>query len=260
MRSSFLLIFISVCTPSIFNAQIINIESSRIQTDTTGWAGSVGSNFSIVKNTRKIITIGLEAHVQFKTEKDLWLLLSDYSFLKLGDEKFVSSSFAHLRYNRKVNPWLRWEAFTQIQANAITQIDYRFLVGTGPRFKILGLDKFRIYAASLIMYEHEKEKTTPVVTHNDIRNSSYVSFTIAPNNNFEIVSTTFYQPLLKNFNDARVYNQFTLNFRVSDHFGINTRWNYLYDSKPAGTAPKTNYNFLSGFTVNFGPQMHEGRR
>ncbi len=75
-------ILIYLCVSLSTQAQIVNIESSRIQTDTVGWAGSAGSNLSIEKNTRKIITIGLEAHLQYKTEKDLWLFLGDHNFLK----------------------------------------------------------------------------------------------------------------------------------------------------------------------------------
>jgi putative salt-induced outer membrane protein YdiY len=232
-------------------AQIVNIESSRIQTDTTGWAGSAGAAFSFTKNTQQILTINLDAHLQYKTEKSLWLLLGDYGFLKGGTEKFLLNSFGHLRYNRKINPWLRWEIFSQVQSNHIMQIRSRYLNGTGPRLKLISGKMFRLYAASLLMYEHETERTKPAIVHNDFRSSSYLSFTFIPAPNIELISTTFYQPLFRELNDYRIFNQSTLEVEASKRFSLYIRWNWLFDTRPAGTAPRTNYQLVSGFQVEF---------
>lgn len=233
------------------SGQIVNIESSRIQSDTTGWAGSGGAALWLTKNTQKITTVNLEAHLQYKTRKDLWLILGDYGFLKGGGEKYLANSFAHVRYNRKLSKWLRWEAFTQVQSNHITQIRSRYLTGTGPRFKVMSYKKFRLYAASLLMYEHETERTKPLVRHNDLRSSSYISFTFLPSENIEFISTTFFQPLLTSIYDHRWFNQSVLRVKANTHFALYIKWNYLYDKKPAGTAPKNTYQFISGFSLEF---------
>ena len=252
MRSNVLLLFpLFICLCATSTAQVVNIESSRIQSDTVGWAGSGGAGVSLEKNTTQIVTVNLDAHIQYKTKKDLWLLLGDYGFLKGGGEKFVSNSFGHLRYNRKLNSYLRWEAFAQAQSNYITQIKWRFLLGTGPRFKLLSTSKFKLYAASLIMYENEKENTQPSINHHDLRSSSYISFTYLPNENMELVSTLFYQPLITDWNDARVFNQAVLRVKASKRFGMYIKWNYLFDSRPAGLAPETTYLFISGFNFIF---------
>ncbi len=239
------------CASPSLHAQVVNIESARIQSDTTGWAGSGGAGISMEKNRSKIVTVDLEAHVQYKTKKDLWLLLADYGFLKGGGEKFVSNSFAHLRYNRKLNSYLRWEVFAQAQSNYITQIKWRFLFGTGPRFKIFSIKQFRLYAASLIMYEHETENADPEVVHNDLRSSSYVSFTFLPNEQIELISTLFYQPAFSDWHDSRLFNQSVMRVKASKRFSMYIKWNYLFDSRPAGTAPETTYRFISGFNFSF---------
>jgi hypothetical protein len=205
----------------------------------------------VERNTTQIVTVDLEAHVQYKTQKDLWLLLADYGFLKGGGQKYLSNSFAHLRYNRKINKVLRWEAFAQAQNNYITQIKHRFLVGTGPRFKIFSAKTFKMYAASLLMFEHETEDIKPEIIHRDIRSSSYLSFTFLPTENIEIISTLFYQPLVNNWHDARIFNQAVMMVKASKRFNMYIKWNYLFDTRPAGIAPETTYRFLSGFNFNF---------
>lgn len=251
MRNIFFFILILFLSAPVLYSQVVNIESSRMQSDTTGWKGMAGASLSFQKYVEEVTIINIDAHLQYKTQKDLWLILLDYGFLKGGGEKFVSNSFGHVRYNRKLNPWLRWEVFVQGQNNYITQINSRYLAGTGPRFKIFDTKFFRLYAASLLMYEYEEERTEPAVFHNDLRSSSYISFTIIAGNNVEIISTTFYQPLLKKFSDSRILNQAAVNVKTGKHFGISIQWNYLYDRFPAGTAPKTTYNFATGANYSF---------
>lgn len=242
-----------ICGPgSKTAAQIVNIESSRMQSDTVGWMGRLGTDVSFTQNTDKIFQADLEAHLQYKTKNDqgLWLILGNFGLLKINSERFVSDGLAHLRYNRKINEWLRWEFFGQYQNNYITQIDARTLAGTGPRFKLIKIKTFRLYAASLFMFEREKERTNPTIIHNDLRNSSYLSFTWLPKENLELISTTYFQPLLKKFSDYRVLNQVSFNLKATPHFGLSVKWNYLHDRFPAGSAPRTTYRFATGITYD----------
>ena len=246
----FSLVIIFSVAITIANGQIVNIESARMQSDTTGWMGSAGVGLSFSKSVQNVFGVDLDAHLQYKSKKDLWLILGNYGFLEGGREKFIYNSLGHIRYNTKLNDWLRWEAFVQMQNNLITQIQSRFLLGTGPRFKIVSNKVFRFYAGSLIMYERETEKTKPPVRHFDWRSSSYISFTITPSKTVEIISTTYFQPLIKFFADYRVLNQAVLKVKASKHFAISLRWNYLHDRYPAGTAPRTIYSFSSGATFD----------
>jgi Protein of unknown function, DUF481 len=244
----FIIICIVFFVPPVVHSQIVNIESARMQSDTVGWMGGAGTAVALTQNTAKIFSTDLEAYLQYKTstDKGLWLILGNYNFLKVDGSSIISNGFFHLRYNRKINEWLRWEIFGQYQNNAITQIDSRVLTGTGPRFKLVKNKILRLYAASLIMFEREKEKTNPVITHNDLRNSSYVSLTFTPTGNMELISTTFFQPLFKKLSDYRILNQITYRVRATRHFSLSLKWNYLHDRFPAGSAPRTTYTFATG--------------
>src|SRR5689334_1593362 len=131
MRKGRHLVFTTLLLILFFNvsAQIVNIESARMQSDTTGWMGSAGVGLSFSKSVQDIFGVYLDAHIQYKNQKDLWLLLANYGFLEGGREKFIYNSLGHIRYNTKVNNWLRWEAFIQMQNNLVTQIQSRFLLG-----------------------------------------------------------------------------------------------------------------------------------
>ena len=243
----------TVTMASVTNAQIVNIESARMQSDTVGWQGGLGMGMSLTQNTTKIFGAEAEAQLQYKTSNDrgLWLIIGNYNYLRVGGNDNISNYYTHVRYNKKVTEWLRWEFFGQFMNNDITQIDSRINVGTGPRFKLIKSKFFRMYAGVLFMYEREKEKTNPVIEHNDLRNSNYLSFTWLPQPNIELISTTYFQPLVKQLSDYRFLNQAIFKVKASPHFGLSVKWNYLHDRRPAGVAPKTTYNFSTGIDYDF---------
>jgi len=222
-----------------------------MQTDTIGWSGSLGTTFSFTKNVQEVLNLNANAHVQYKTENGLYLFLADYNLLKGDQQELANNMFYHLRYNRRVNNWLRWEVFNQWQQNAVTGIRLRTLFGTGPRFKIHSSERFRLYAATAAMYEYEEEQMKPAVFHRDLRSSSYLSFSYTPNPVFEIVSTSFYQPLFNQLNDYRIMNQIALNIKLTRRLLVTTSWDYLYDAFPAGNNRGSNFTLTNGFTYTF---------
>ncbi len=250
MRYLVAVIFVTAIHTTSF-AQIVNVENLRMQSDTTGWMGNIGTGFRFEKNATKVISINVNAHVEYKTKKSLYLFLINYNLLKGNNQTFNDNIFYHLRYNYKINKWLRWEAFTQLQHNNVTGIQSRLLAGTGPRFKLSGGRRFALYGGAAVMYENEKEKTVPPVIHRDLRGNSYVSCTYKPSDNSEITGTVFYQPLFKDFSDYRVLNEISIKFRFIKHFSFTTSWYYLYDSKPATSFPKLNYSISNGIEFEF---------
>jgi hypothetical protein len=247
----FALVILFLVTFIFSRAQIVNIESKRLQSDTTGWMGSAGASFALIKNVQEVLSMNANTHLQYKTNRNLYLLLANYNLLRGNGKRLTNNMFYHLRYNYKLNDIVRWEVFTQWQQDVVTDIGLRILAGTGPRFKLHDSPKFRLYAGTAAMFEYEKEKTDTPVFHHDLRSSSYVSFTYAPNDLLEVVSTTFYQPLFKQIKDFRLFNQLSLNLKAGKHVTITTSWNYLYDAFPAGASPLINYSISNGINYKF---------
>jgi hypothetical protein len=233
------------------NAQIINVENSRIHTDTVGWAGEVGMQMSFTKNSQEVFLAQLNAHVQYKTEKDLFLILGNYGFLSGASVNLINNSFMHFRYNRKLTNVTRIEVFTQILQNPVNLIDYRILTGAGPRFKLSDSKKLKLYAASLVMHEYERELDSVKTIQNAIRNSSYVSFSFMPSSQTEVINTIFYQPLFKEISDFRVLDQMKFSVKTGKKFAISLNLNYLYDNRPAPGVPRINYTFSTGLDYRF---------
>lgn len=221
------------------SGQIVNIEKKRIATDTVGWFGSANVNFSGSKTTKSILALSTGTLLEYKnkTNKDLWLLITELSLISADKEKFSNSGFGHLRYNRKLSDAVRWEFFTQIQYNSLTKIDKRALGGTGLRFKLTQYENAKFYLGIAYMYEYE-ELLEPKVFKRDHRNSSYFSFTLLPEETVSFVSTLYVQPLLKDPSDYRLSNETSLSLGITKKLNLNATFKFSFDAFHRMVFPK----------------------
>lgn len=236
----------------ILSSQIVNIESQRINSDTTGFDGHLDASVSMSQNTRFLFSVYGKAQVQYKWKNDLLLLLGDYNFTTGDGERFLNNGMGHLRYNHKFLPWLRYEAFTQLQYNELLQVRLRFLAGTGPRFKLTPWDKYKVYIGTLYMFEYEEVAVDDTI-HRDHRLSAYLAWSINPGKVFSFNATTYYQPLFKDWSDFRVSGSYALTFRVWKRLAFKVEYIMTYDSRPPTDVPSLNYTLKTGVVFNFRP-------
>lgn len=246
-----LLLFILIFVVWNTKAQIVNIEGERYTTDTIGWRGNYNLGFTYGKQAVQYFAFSNIAHIQYKSKRSLYLILGSVDLIKSKNEELINSGFFHLRYNYKIRNWLRWEAFTQIQYNKLNGIRLRYLLGTGPRFKAVQVEKFKTYIGTLYMLEYEinTDKTQKVLQG---RFSAYLSFSFRPIKSVEIVSTTYYQPRFDMIKDYRVSTDNSLSFKFHKYlsFGVNFRLNF--DSRPPkGAATNLTYQLENKFKVEF---------
>ncbi len=234
------------------HAQVINVETLRKVTDSAKWTGSVSLDVGLIKNTNRILKIDNKTHVQYNDKKNLWLFVNDLKFEKLERNSFVNKGTQHLRYNRKVSEKIKMEAFLQAQYDAISEIDFRGLAGLGPRFKLYANENYRFYLGTLIMYEYEKASDiVPDRVQEDIRGSTYISFSLFPKEGFALIGTTYYQPKLSGFADYRLSSNTSILFKITGGLSFKTNFSYIYDAVPVTTIPKTQFELTNGLLYTF---------
>ncbi|WP_343485544.1 DUF481 domain-containing protein [Allomuricauda sp. d1] len=234
------------------HGQIVNVESLRKVTDTSKWSGNMSLDVSLIKNRNDIFKITNRAHLQYRNKKNLYLIVTNLNFQQLDSSKFVNSGTIHLRYNYKFRPKTAWEVFFQSQYDAVSNIELRSLVGTGPRFKLGASEKYKFYLGSLVMYEYEKSTETFGININrDVRGSAYLSFSLYPSDQVSMVSTTYYQPKISMFSDYRISNETSLTFTIYKGLGFKSTFNLLFDAFPPTGVPRTQYTWTNGVVYTF---------
>jgi hypothetical protein len=234
-------------------AQIVNIESQRIQTDSIRFVLHGDLRYKLLRNNNSRFNSFSAANTtQFKNKslKNIFLFIASADFSFLGSEAISNSMLFHGRYNRKINPWLRFELFTQAQYNRVLNIRLRQLNGIGPRFKIFGTDYFKIYLGTLYMLENQQFFGANEILTTRHRLSSYLSVLYHfPAGHGEFSSVTYYQPRFDDFSDFRLSNQTSLNLKITSKLAMTNTLNLYYESRPADNIANFNYLFENGLRL-----------
>ncbi len=241
-----LFIFFTVSLKS----QVINIENKRFLNDTNGWVGNVDFSFNVFNNTQQVIQFSNAARVQYQKNRSRFILLNDLNLIKAGNTDFANAGYQHFRYNYKISKWVTMEAFTQTQYNPVLKLDFRYLLGAGPRLKLLKKEKARIYIAALYMYEYDDIINDDVNLH-EHRLSSYLTCSFSLFKSMDLTSTTFYQPNLENTADYRIANDSGLEIHINKHLNFKSTFNMLYDTKQPIGIPDLVYSFRNGLSIKF---------
>jgi hypothetical protein len=232
-------------------AQIVNVESLRRVSDTSKWSGATNLDIGLIKNTKSIFKITNKIRLQYNTDKNLYLFINDLKLEQIEDNSFVNKGIQHFRYNRKLTERLKLEVFTQSQYDAISDIKFRGLLGAGPRFKLSKSKDYRFYLGTLLMFEYEESSDNSIAILRDFRGSTYLSCSIYPLENLSLVSTTYYQPLLKQFSDFRISNETSIGFKVLKNLLFKTTFTYNFDASPIINIPNTQYELTNGIVYSF---------
>lgn len=235
-------------------AQVTNVEARRLRNDTLPWYREFNAGVKFVREKGNVVTLTSDARVQNRKDDNLYLALAEYNWSGAKGTTLTHNAFLHLRYNRYLPvKWLIWEGFHQLQFNEITGINIRWLMGTGPRFKLYEENKGSIYLGSLYMFEISREKKLDNQFQRLIENriSSYLSISIFPADNISLLTTTYYQPRLDKWSDFRLNNISELRFKVNKHLALSMVYRLTFDPFPAEGAPRYTHNFENKIGVMF---------
>ena len=251
MKQIFLLIFTFFIT-LFSHAQLVNIESKRMQTDSIRFVLRGDFSFSYDNyNGDYIYRVGssLSSQVKSKDLKKIYFLLGNYNLIRSESQDFQNTWFLHLRYNQKLSNLFRFEAFIQSQSNELLAINSRNLIGAGLRFKLVSKELVKLYLGNAYMYEEEKSDAFNTKEYNH-RNSTYLSIsaTIAQSN-VTITNTVYFQPLYKDFSDYRILEQLKIDVPLSKVLSLYTLLDYYHDNITPSEGSQYSTNISIGLGI-----------
>jgi hypothetical protein len=230
--------------------QLVNIESQRMQTDSIRFAGNGNLLGTYQKNNASEfyqISTSLAYQYKSKSLKNSWLILGSYDWAKFKNASINNKGFSHLRFNHKMNPWLKLECYTQYQINQILGLKYRFLNGIGLRFKLYKSTKTKAYFGASSFYEVEETLAPENLLYKNFRASFYGVFTLKfPKDNGELNTVTYYQPIVNHFSDFRISSQVNFIFKITKTWAFTSALNFLYDSNPPASIQRDAIYFQNG--------------
>lgn len=232
-------------------AQLVNIESKRMQVDSVRFALKSDLLFNYSNNNGDyLFQIGSNVTTQVKSKdlKKIYFFIGNYNLIRSKDQDFQNSWFLHFRYNQKLSQLFRLEAFIQSQNNALLTITNRNLAGVGIRLKLISTENTKAYFGNAYMYEIEEIDATQQQFYNH-RNNTYLSLTHAwKKANLDLTGTVYFQPLYKDIGNHRILSQLKAELPITKIVSLSALFNYFYNSFIPGAAKDYSSNLMVGFT------------
>ncbi|WP_037319014.1 DUF481 domain-containing protein [Salegentibacter sp. Hel_I_6] len=232
MFKKVIFLFLLISIPA--QAQLVNIETKRLQTDSLRFV--LNADFAFNHSNNDGLSVNqlngtLTTQLKSKDFKKTYLFLGNYRLIDSDGGNLQNSWFLHTRFNYKFNSLLRFEAFLQGQYNQLLVVEQRNLIGAGLRMKWMNRENFSGYLGNSYLYEVEYSDRAGTTDYNH-RNSTYLSVSyLSKSKNFSITNTVYYQPLYRNLEDYRILEQFRLDIPLAAWFKVFMIYDYYFDSK-----------------------------
>lgn len=236
------------------NAQI-NTEKYRPQQDSTGfsWQSEVG--FKLQKGNVDFQELSIEnlAAWLYPSNKILFIISGDLGWE--DGKRFSNEMLAHLRNVYNLSKAWQAEFFVQTDYNKSRLLDQRFVIGSGLRFRAMGIKKEGLWLGSAVMFEQEDYDLPAQAKHPQStktwRLSSYMSFITNLKEYIAFNGVVYFQPAFKNFDDFKLVAESGLIVKVSAHFSLTTVFKYRFDQKPPDNIKKNDFLTESGLRFSF---------
>lgn len=244
--------FIMICNGMFLQAQLVNVEKSRKEAK-PGFQGHVDMNLALNQNTRRIFETGTSAHIQYHRNRHTVLILNNLNFMRVEEDDLINNGFQHLRYNYTLGQgFVTIEALTQHQYNSIRLLQRRFLVGGGPRFRMLETDYLGVYLAPLVILEDEKFNDAAKTRTEKFKGNFILAVTYDLDERINFSHTTYYQPHFAAFSEFRLSSDSGLEFLFWEKkFSFIVTFSLAYDSHPLEDIPNMFYTLRNGIKYSF---------
>lgn len=255
LKFAILIVFLLLISANALRAQLINIESKRMHTDSTRFALQNSFDFSLTNNDGQFIySISDDLTSQWKTKdlKKIFLLSGNYNLIRTANQDFANIWLAHFRFNYQISKLFRFELFVQTQHDEVLYISERQLAGAGIRLKLISGKVLNLYLGNSYMYEYEKSDPydSEEFYH---RNSSYLSFSLnILKTNLTLINTCYFQPAYNRFEDFRFLEEMKLDYKITKQLSFYWRYNYYIDNitpKPAENNSQFSYKAQFGISI-----------
>jgi hypothetical protein len=243
-----------LCLASNVKAQILNIESFRLEKDTAKvFLGNVGFGFSAKKQAVSVSRYNTNINSVYLSQLHSYMVLSNLALVKISNQNVLSEGYSHFRINFLRKRILSPEQFNQVQYDKGRGMDSRFLTGLCLRYRIFYSSTWSISANTGLMYETEKWSNSTESKQTDLIKSTSnltIKARITPTLSWFMI--TYYQARPDQyFIRPRLITDTSLQFKISNKFNFNSQFVATYDDMPIIKIPNFIYAINSSIQYNF---------
>jgi hypothetical protein len=254
----------------------VNTEKMRVGANEPGWGGTFDVNASLQRGNTEREILGGGVRLQYAwprldadttdgagTDDDesegpanVVFLVSNYSFSRANDNRYVNNAQGHLRFIRRHSPKTSFEIFGQYQFNEFIRLEDRFLAGGGGRFALVQAERTEVFFGTGYMLEQETLDLPaalpdgPNSEHH--RSTSYVTVRYnSEDERLRLVQTLYAQPRVDRLQDFRLLSETSFEIQLFRQLALAINLNVMHDSEPPSGVEETDVVLSNSLRYSF---------
>lgn len=253
------------------DAQILNIERSRVERDTANFVtGKAGLNFSMFNrnagrnNPNNFLQLTFNGDLAYISRHHTYLFLNYYNYLLVNYDSrelrntVASNGYSHFRVNLLSRRKMSYELFTQYQTDMARGLERRILTGGGLRWLLYRTENTSWFAGTGLMHEHERWKDPEqegVIQVSDLlKSSNYISLRSKLSEHVETNNIAYFQTGydrdINRFRN-RISGDLGLTVKLIGRVSMRTNFNFTYEDRPIVPVTRFIYAITNGLQVDF---------
>ncbi|HEY9117890.1 MAG TPA: DUF481 domain-containing protein [Roseivirga sp.] len=262
MIRSILLFFFIISLIEASNGQILSIDKSHLDKDTSNFlAGAIDLQFlfnnlsSTPQQENVYIGFFSKLDLAYLTNKHAILSINNFRYFKPGQGAFINSGVSHLNVNWFRKKFLTGETFVQVQYDQSRNLKERLLYGGGTRLNIISGDH-ALYLGTGAFYEMELWETieSTLIRKKLIKGNFYIGGEVDLNDHINLNIISYYQTAHDKEDDLwrnRVNSHLEIKDRLSNKITLKFSFDIHHDNHPLVPIPKWTYDMRVGLSVHF---------
>lgn len=257
-------VLIFICWHAIVSAQILNIEKSALDRDTTKkFLGNINGGLLLYNRSAaedepvEFFGFDIKSSIAYFPGKHRISSMTRIDYLRINEDPFLNTGYQHFRFDFRKDRNVHPEAFAQYQYDNFRGLDPRLLAGTGMRHRLFRNDHFTLIFSVGIMYESERwihPKTEDIINASFWKSTNYLVLRIkisewADFNSIQYFQTAF-DPSIDAFRN-RYSTDINLNTKLTSRLQWTASFTLSFEDKPIVPIVRTIYRFSNGITYKF---------
>lgn len=234
----------------------VNVEPLRAQVRERGFGARLAFSASAFAGNTRGVVLGSSGFLGFHSIKHLAFLAASGNFAKLGGVVSISNWFSHVRHDYELSPRVSWEEFAQLESDRFRRITWRELIGTGPRLRVLKLQRvdevLALFVATAYMYEYTTLSGSAKPESGGVhRSSSYLAMSLRAHPKIVVTWVSYVQPRFDAPSDLRVLSVLDSDFEVTGRLHSRMSAKYRFDSQPPPHVYASDFEIVSALEMQF---------
>lgn len=233
---------------------IVNMEALHTGAPKAGFSGQVELSMKESRGNTDKQEYSLGSRLQHHRNAITNYLLLSGSYGESNGITNTEKGFLHARHMHQLGPIVTAEAYGQVETDTFARLELRSLLGAGARLTLLPRAKRGEAYLGLGAYYSEERIDESFVdggTERLWRANSYLVLKYQASDNTTLVSTTYYQPAMKDSTDYRLLEQAALKVKISDMLSLVIAIDYSRDNRPPIGVVKENITTTTSLSLEF---------